>query len=91
MKGLEGQRADSHGYKLNAQQHGAYPLPGLYADTLDTPLHTLYSYRAPMPCPWQPTSTCRFIRSAPPQRGENAHRDARLARERCGARYQHMH
>ena len=36
MKGSDGQRADSHG-GLIAQQHGAYPLPGLHKDTLDTP------------------------------------------------------
>ena len=30
----DGQRADSHG-GLIAQQHGAYPLPGLHTDTLE--------------------------------------------------------
>ena len=61
MKGLEGQRADSHG-GLISQQHGAYPLPGLHTDTLDTPAYSVPYAPLRVPCPdhlWQPTSTCR--------------------------------
>ena len=51
MKGSDGQRADSHG-GLIAQQHGAYPFPGLHTDTLDTPTYSVpYAPTVRVPCP----------------------------------------
>ena len=42
-----------------AQQHaGAYPLPGLHTDTLDTPTNSVPYAPTRRPILWQPTSSC---------------------------------
>ena len=60
MKGFRrpAQRADSHGRQI-AQQHGAYPLPGLHTDTLDTPTNSVPYAPTRRPILWQPTFSCR--------------------------------
>ena len=70
MKGSDGQWADSHG-GLIAQQHGAYPLPGLHTDTLDTPTNSVpYAptsvSHALTDHSWQPTSICRDLQPSTP-------------------------